>query len=242
MLQQLVCRSPLRSAGYCYAHFDSHDPRGIDVALLYQDSLFHLEDAQTLTVKYSGSAGSGYGRDILFAQGVLPHGERLYVYVCHLPSRINGDRAEAKRCQAMAILREHVDGLLRHDPKACILIMGDFNDGPTDRALLRCLQAEVPAGAASCNGLYNLAATWRAPVRSQKYQGDWNMLDQIIVSGSLLQPDAPVRVLDFKVFTGDFLLQNDAKWTGVKPYRTYSGQRYIGGFSDHLPVYVDFSW
>ena len=35
-------------------------------------------------------------------------------------------------------------------------------------------------------------------------------------------------------------LEEDEKYGGDIPFRTYWGRKYHGGFSDHLPVCVDF--
>ncbi|MBO4370025.1 MAG: endonuclease [Paludibacteraceae bacterium] len=239
VLRKLACNSPLRTAGYCYVHYDSPDPRGIDVALLYQDSIFHLEQSESVAVQYSSG---GRGRDILYAAGRLPGGELLHVFVCHLPSRINGDKAADKRCQALRVLNNRVSRLLDWNPNALIIVMGDFNDNPTDVSMKTCLQATSPETQTKSSRLYNLAMLYTGRVKSEKHQGEWAMLDQIIVSGSLLQADSPVKVGRFKVFDQPFLLENDSQWSGQCPYRTYKGMKYIDGYSDHLPVYVDFSW
>ena len=60
------------------------------------------------------------------------------------------------------------------------------------------------------------------------------MLDQIIVSGNLYR-----KHLKAKVLKADFLLMDDDVYLGKKPYRTYHGYKYLGGYSDHLPVFVD---
>jgi hypothetical protein len=39
-----------------------------------------------------------------------------------------------------------------------------------------------------------------------------------------------------EVFNAPFLLEEDEKHLGEKPFRTYQGPVYKGGISDHLPV------
>ena len=121
--------------------------------------------------------------------------------------------------------------------------MGDFNDGPFDKSLSQVLRAKTDQGSIIHADLYNLAAGYETinPVGSHKFRGQWNMLDQIIVSGSLLtgQTGIATRRECFSVFAADFLLTEDTRYLGVEPFRTYKGPVYQGGFSDHLPVMAD---
>lgn len=74
-----------------------------------------------------------------------------------------------------------------------------------------------------------------------KYQGKWHIYDQIIVSANLINNKAGIQVAGnaAKIFKPDWLLKQDEKSLGMRPYRTYRGYIYEGGFSDHLPVYID---
>ena len=37
------------------------------------------------------------------------------------------------------------------------------------------------------------------------------------------------------------LFKTDKTYHGTRPFRTYYGYKYEGGYSDHLPLLVDFS-
>ena len=145
-------------------------------------------------------------------------------------------------------LKAAVDSIYyyRHHPQ--ILIMGDFNDYPDNASVNKILSAEAPPQ----NGdnlqpqkLYHLLAR-KSAIRkhfgSYKYQGEWGLLDHIIVSGTLLQPDTDFCTAEDKadVFHSSFLLTEDKKYGGVQPFRTYYGMKYQGGYSDHLPIWADF--
>ena len=121
--------------------------------------------------------------------------------------------------------------------------MGDFNDEPDDESLRLKLKALTNHDNPCPNLLYNLST---APENEKfkgtlKFQGQWNLFDQVIVSGSLLNAGHGLFLLpdSYRIFGPSFLLTPDDRFNGYKPYRTYNGYKYQGGFSDHLPVYVD---
>ena len=249
-LRDLTQRTMLRRLGYEYIVTRSPDARGIDVALLFQPGRFRVLDFRSLRVPYRAPAERPT-RDILWVAGLVPTGDTLDVFVCHLPSRAGGAaRTESYRCRAAALLRSHIDSLTARRGKARVLIMGDFNDEPSDRSLTRALGVRQPVPAsqedtADPRALYVLSATakGREGVKgTYRYRGTWNRLDQIIVSGSLLLPKEGFRTsaANCQIVSPDFLLEPDATYGGVKPRRTYQGTFYHGGVSDHLPLAVDF--
>ena len=171
-------------------------------------------------------------------------GDTLHVFVAHYPSRWGGElESEAGRIFVSSVLRAQVDSLFAVYASPNILIMGDFNDYPTNRSMIETLGANPISEPVSERGLYNLAYHLHAQGKgTHKHQGEWGMLDQIIVSGSLLNPISGMFTLkqDVRVFEADFLLEPDDAFLGRRPFRTYIGMRYHGGFSDHLPIVVDF--
>ena len=74
-----------------------------------------------------------------------------------------------------------------------------------------------------------------------RYQGTWEMIDQVIVSGFLLncRKGLVTSTEMLTIFRPDFLLKKDPKYPGYIPLSTYRGYQYQGGFSDHLPVLLD---
>ena len=139
------------------------------------------------------------------------------------------------------ILRETVDNLMakRHHPN--VVIMGDFNDYPKDEAIYEVLGAKQPKLFKKSRKLYNLMDGRKDG--TYRYQGEWGILDQLIVSGYMLKGHKGIRTKykRAQILNFPFLLEEDDRYGGPIPARTYWGQRYHGGFSDHLPVCVDFT-
>jgi hypothetical protein len=135
--------------------------------------------------------------------------------------------------------RSIADSILQASPAANIILMGDFNDTPESMPLSEGLQALPPHGNPSTDSLYNLMLPLAERGEgSLRYRGHWELIDQFIVSGQLLRPQATFRCSpnEIKVFKAPFLLEEDEKYLGEKPFRTYQGPAYKGGVSDHLPV------
>ena len=240
VLDALMEETPLSRAGYAAVHYDSPDPRGIDVALLYRKELVQVLRSAALPVCFDGQPDRRT-RDILHVEALLGT-DTVHFFVNHWPSRSGGERESAPlRQQAARTLRRAVDGVLKDDPSARILIMGDFNDSPDDQSITRYLRAEQVADGLKPGALFNLTCALRRTEKgSYKYQGQWDFLDQMIVSegflhapsGLFVQPDA------MRLFSPDYLLEDDRSYLGKKPFRMYQGPQYHGGYSDHLPVYV----
>ncbi|GHT57859.1 endonuclease [Bacteroidia bacterium] len=237
VLWDLVRRSPLENAGYSFVHRESPDARGVDVALLYRRDKFKLLRKEFLTMKFKT-------REILYATGIAPSDDTLHVFVCHFPSRLGGElESEDRRVQVAAVLRRKVDSIYNNVTNPRIVIMGDFNDMPDNRSITVTLKARQPKPPFEAQNLYNLAyPLYDKGLGTYKLAGEWNILDQIIVSGALLTEENKLHTKPDKmqIYSPDFLRETDETKGGFKPFRTFLGQRYIGGVSDHFPVYVDF--
>lgn len=244
VLNDLVSQTGLLKYEYRYIHKNSPDLRGIDVALLYNPSTVKILE----TGYIPGNAGrpdEKPTRDMLCCKLSVGKGEIIHLFVNHWPSRSGGiPETEPSRIGTAGRLRMKIDSVFRADPRHHVVIMGDFNDSPFDKSLNQVLQAQTEVHSPLPGTLYNLSAGTEQKNRigSHKYQGQWNMLDQIIVSGTLLKKDAGIRTSPacFSVFAPSFLLTEDKIYAGLEPFRTYKGPVYLGGFSDHLPVMVDF--
>ncbi len=220
----LTRRSLLRQAGYEYIMTDSPDERGIDVALMYQPSSFRL--LRSYSLRIPPKEGMRPTRDILYACGQTADGDSLHVFVVHAPSRRGGEQASRPyRLHVAQRLGVSVDSVRTACPDARIIVAGDFNDYSDSPALLLLSSdhqlTEVSAAAKGSNGA---RATYR-------WHGDWRSLDHIFCS-----PALAARMEDCRIGDLPFLLEEDAKYGGKKPFRTYLGPRYLGGFSDHLPL------
>ena len=244
VLDDLTRQTSLKKSNYRYAITDSDDARGIDVALLYQPDKFKRISERKHKITFPRNSKK-VTRDILHVSGRVASGDTLDVFVCHFPSRREGEsESEPNRVHVASVLRAKTDSLMRTRQKAYIIIMGDFNDEPSNKSISQTLGAKSASHNANNKRLYNLFSKFQKQKNkgSYKYRDQWNVLDQIIVSGSLLNRDQQLGVMPetATIFQRDFLLVEDKTNGGKRPKKTYHGRRHEGGFSDHLPIYVDF--
>ena len=244
VLIALTRYSPLKEEGYRYVMTNSPDKRGIDVALLYQRDRFKL-----LSTRYIHATRSGIRtrptRDILHVSGLLITGDTLDVMVCHLPSRYGGASiSEPDRLYVAGIIRKEADSLMSIRQHPQLIIMGDFNDYPTNRSISQIIGAKAPPTHPETLKLYHLLArkALNQDFGSYKFHGEWGLLDHFIVSGTLLNQGSAFHTSEAKADVArlPFLLEEDTKYGGVQPFRTYRGMKYESGYSDHLPIYADF--
>jgi len=244
VLDDLTLHSPLRKMSYRYVITNSPDPRGINVALLYQRDKFKYIGKQEYVIHFPYNARK-HTRNILHVTGLVSARDTLDVFVCHFPSRRGGEEeSEPDRLLAASILKAKADSVMRIRKNACILIMGDFNDEPSNRSISEVLRARAVSNDIVPHGLYNLLTPFekRKNIGSYKYQRQWNMLDQIIVSGNLIVGNRSIKALPYTatIFYRNFMLVDDKTYGGKRPKKTYHGRKHEGGYSDHLPVIVDF--
>ena len=222
VLRDLTRRSLLRNAGYEYLMTESPDVRGIDVALLFQPFSFRPVCYDYLDV--TPLEGMRPTRDILYVQGETVNRDTLHVFVVHAPSRFGGEKATRPNRR---IVMERLIGAIRLLPSdAKVVVAGDFNDY-ADSPSLQFLEQ---------NALYNVsrhAVGTHGAKGTYRYEGRWESIDHVLVSTALRHAVDTVYIHD-----APFLLEEDKKYGGVKPFRTYNGYRYQRGFSDHLPLVV----
>jgi endonuclease/exonuclease/phosphatase family metal-dependent hydrolase len=230
VLESLVFNTGLQHLDYSIVHFDSPDKRGIDAALLYRSNRFSVLEAEPHQVIFEED--NRPTRDILYVKGVLDGRDTLHIMVNHWPSRWGGEMATSnKRMVASSVLKNLCDTILNQNPTAAIIAMGDFNDGPEDESLrnLKCC-------------LENIALNSDGDVPGTiKYRHEWDCFDQILVSENLLPGAGKLALKEekMKIISAPFLLEDDPVYPGKMLNRTYRGFEYQGGFSDHLPVYVE---
>ena len=213
VLRKLLAETALKKTDYAIVHYDSPDPRGIDVALLYRTGT--LDTVRTFPVQVPGVET----REMLVAQLRTKAGDSLAVIVCHHPSKYGGATADPKREAAVRRLAVLSDSLRTAGWTRQVAI-GDFNDTP-----------DAPLYQSLAQHYVNLAAPLAAKGEgSIRFQGCWELIDQCFVSPEV----APAA--DFRICHIPFLTAHDGAYAGEKPLRTYSGPRYLGGVSDHCPV------
>ena len=222
VLRDLTRRSLLRNAGYEYLMTESPDVRGIDVALLFQPFSFRPVCYDYLDV--TPLEGMRPTRDILYVQGETVNRDTLHVFVVHAPSRFGGEKATRPNRR---IVMERLIGAIRLLPSdAKVVVAGDFNDYADSPSLQFLEQNALHNVSRHAVGTHGAKGTYR-------YEGRWESIDHVLVSTALRHAVDTVYIHD-----APFLLEEDKKYGGVKPFRTYNGYRYQRGFSDHLPLVV----
>ena len=238
VLEDLLTKSPLQKFQYAIVHEESPDERGIDVALLYDTNQFQFVDYEIGRVEFPPVIADKT-RDMLIVEGYLAT-EKVYLVVNHWPSRRGGEAvSEPKRIHVAKMLQEKVASILEKEPDAGIIIMGDFNDTPTNKSIVTYLGAgEWESNSNLINLMFAMEKEGKG---SYKYQNQWNMLDQFIVSKNLTDEQGKLRVSpqSAKIFAPDWLRETDPYYPGDRIFRTYRGPRYIGGYSDHFPIVLD---
>lgn len=241
VLEDLVKQPVLAKRDYQIAHFDSPDKRGIDVGLLYQAKYFDVEAARYLRLNnlYYADGDTVFTRDILWVQGQYD-GETLHVFVNHWPSRRGGEAASAPLRNAAALrFKETADSIQQADPTAKIVMMGDLNDDPTSPSVAKVINAYSKASKVKDNGYFNpMANLFRKGLGSNAYRDKWSLFDQIIVNDELVN-DQPTgwRYYQTHIYNPAYMYQKTGRFRGY-PLRAFVGGSYMGGYSDHFPVYV----
>ena len=239
VVEDLIADPQLRASNYGIVHFDSPDERGIDVALLFKKNHFVPTSFYNHPLYlYNDNGKRDYTRDQLLVTGFLD-GEEIHIIVNHWPSRSGGQaRSEPKRIKAAELNKKIIDSLLKQNRKAKIIDMGDFNDTPSDASIKKTLQTAADRKKTKRKQLYNpMEAMEKKGLGTSAYRDSWFLLDQIFVSGSLLQKN-PSSWYFWKagIYNPSYLINSKGRYKGY-PYRSFAGS-YLGGYSDHFPVYV----
>lgn len=236
VLNKLIEANSLKKIGYKIVHYESPDERGIDVALLYNPATFTVAESKPIHVVLPDN---DLTRDILYVRGNTVSGNELHIFVNHWPSRSEGvQKSEPKRKIAAQVLKTEVDNLFKKDSHSKIVIIGDFNDEPSDKSLNDFLKALQPENKANKSSLYNLMVPMQKKGLGSLYYDNWNMFDQIIVSGNLISgKKINCNEDSVHIFDANWLMFKDPKRGIMRPNRTL-GSKYFGGYSDHLPVFI----
>lgn len=240
VIEDLVNHHSLAHLNYGIVHYNSRDARGIDVALIYQPDFFTLTASKSYDLLLTGSSGEEYfTRSQLVVSGLFMN-EKMHFIVNHWPSRRSGARAsERLRVAAAQLTRSIIDSLQLADRDAKIVVMGDLNDDPRDASVRKHLRAIGRESALKPGDLFNpMEELFRKGYGTLAYRDRWNLFDQIIVSQSLLGNDySSLRLLNARVYTIEAMTQDDGRFRGY-PLRSFVGDQYMAGYSDHFPVYI----
>lgn len=227
---------------YGIVHFDSPDRRGIDVALMFQKSLFkpiYTSKHELIIYDNQDQAKRRYTRDQLLVSGLLD-GDMIHVIVNHWPSRSGGEsRSRKKRMAAAKLTMTIMDSLQSDDPYAKIIIMGDLNDDPTSPSVKKVMNATGKRQKVKDKMIFNpMEPMFKKGIGTLAYRDGWNLFDQILVTAPLLDKDySTYKFYKAGIYNENYLSNPKGRYKGY-PYRSFANGVHTGGYSDHFPVYI----
>lgn len=240
VLNDLIHQPLLKPRSYAFVHYDSRDIRGVDVALLYNPKYFTVLNSRKLYVHLpAGAKQTLFTRDVLWVRGLL-NGDTINVFVNHWPSRVGGEqRSEPGRAAAAQVNKNFIDSIEKIQPDSKIIVMGDLNDDPVSPSVKKVLGAEGNIEDVKPGGLYNpWVNMYKKGIGTLAYQDAWGLFDQIMISYSWLNKNQPgYFYYQQHIFNKEFMIENIGKYKGY-PMRTWDGNTYRGGYSDHFPTYI----
>ena len=240
VIKDLIAHPILRILDYGIIHEDSPDRRGIDVGFIYKKSSFNPINYKLHTLLiHDKFENREYTRDQLVVHGFLDN-EEIFVLVNHWPSRRGGEtRSRPYRKAAAQLTNKLIDSIRLETPVPKIIIMGDFNDNPLNDSFKNTLKTEGKAGHSANRSIFNpMEVLYRKGLGSLAYRDRWELFDQILITSNLLKRlNGQYFYWKAGVYMPEYLLSPTGKFR-MYPHRTYAGGTYLGGYSDHLPVYL----
>lgn len=240
VLEDLLMQPTLKDKGWRIIHVEGPDRRGIDCAFLYNPSIFKLRNYHLTAYKCEDGNIDFTTRGFLIASGTIAD-EDISFIVCHWPSRGN---VEEYRRWAGRQVRQMVDSLFSVNPDEKVVIMGDLNDDPKNKSISEELGAKHVKSACGPHDLYNpwWDILYKGGQGTLLYDGKWNLFDQIIVSGNLLDVEgshdySTLKLRKNEIYLRNYLIADEGKTKGA-PKRTFSGGIWLNGYSDHLPTQI----
>ena len=239
VLLDLAATPRLKPYHLSVCHHESPDRRGVDVAFFYDASRFKILSTRAFPTIVPGQPDF-ITRDQWLMTGILDGTDTLDIVVNHWPSKSGGEkRSLPGRLAAGALGRQIADSVLNSRPNAKFIYMGDLNDNPTSKCILQEMNTKTKPENLTSTDLYNpMWKLFRDGIGSYAYRDSWEMLDNIIISGGLV--NAAPGTYKFRtahVFRKDFMFTKTGSYMDY-PFRTFAGGNYQGGYSDHLPVYI----
>lgn len=236
VLNDLVQSEFLEEFNYDYIHFESLDERGVDTAMIYRKDFITPDTVEPIRLQFPEFGDpTDFTRDVLYVKFNLKE-MFIHTFVLHLPSRRDVDVNRDFRNLIMKKVREKMDEILAEDPNAYIVIMGDMNGNPDDIDAVEILKtrdvSQMEAGE-----MFNPMFGLRKSSGSLRHAGKWILFDQILFSKAFFEPINGFVWYKTEVFKDRLVQEWDRRFSG-SPFRTYAGNRYLGGYSDHFPVYA----
>ena len=238
VLEDLVVQPEIKGRNYQIVHYESPDRRGVDVGLLYNPKYFKLTSSKSYRTVVPNDP-EFITRDQLLVSGLFD-GEPMHFIVMHWPSRYGGEKRSLPGRVAAATLCRHIaDSILNEDANAKIIMMGDYNDYPTNQSVTKHLRASGNINKLKEGEFYNpMYELHQKGIGTNYYRDVPGVLDQTILTPALLPTDySSYQLKNAMVHNKEFLKQHGGKYNGY-PFRTFGSGVWMGGYSDHFPVYV----
>ncbi len=240
VLNDLIHQSLLKPRNYSFVHYDSKDIRGVDVALLYNPKYFKVLESRKLFVHMpTGAKQTFFTRDVLWVKGSL-NGDTINVFVNHWPSRVGGEQRSAPgRAAAAQVDKNFIDSIEKININTKIIVMGDLNDDPISPSVTKVLGAKENIENVKPGELYNpWIDMYKKGLGTLAYQDVWGLFDQIMINYPWLNKNQ-IGFFYYQphIFNKAFMIENIGKYKGY-PMRTWDGNTYRGGYSDHFPTYI----
>jgi predicted extracellular nuclease len=244
VLIDLVVKSQLKTKPFTAICATGQDERGINVGLIYDSNLFELLKSEEIN-SIDPAFPKNKTRNVLFVTlRFKTTNEKIYLFVNHWPSRRDGEaETESKRIYSAKVVRGKIDLLLKENPNAKIIVMGDLNDTPMNTSVQKVLKANASPKAEAgelLNPYFNFEKRGEG---THYHEGEWDVFDNIILSPEfLLKKGLTFKGANAYILKKDFLLFKNHRTGEQKPNRTYSGMKYHNGYSDHLAVYITLNY
>lgn len=238
VVKDLVNSPRLKKRNYQIVHIEGPDARGVDPSFIYNPNYFKVAKAVSYHVRYVTDT-THKTRDILVVSGSF-YGEPLTVLVNHWPSRRGGElTSRPNRNEAAKVARHIADSVTAANPKAKVVLMGDFNDDPINVCIKDIVKTYDDIKKATDDKYYNpMENLYNEGIGSLAWGDSWNLFDQIIMNKNFLPNNYESwQYYTVRIFNKAFLKSDFGNFKGY-PFRTYSGGTYTAGYSDHFPVFV----
>ncbi len=238
VVQDLVNSKRLKSRNYQIVHIEGPDKRGVDPSFVYNPNYFKVTKSVSYRVVLPTDS-THPTRDILAVSGNF-YGDPLTVLVNHWPSRRGGEEASRPNRNAAALVARRIaDSVMKNNPNAKVVFMGDFNDDPVNVCIKDNIGTYNDYKKPEPNKFFNpMYKPFKEGTGTLAWQDSWNLFDQIIVSPNCAKGDFKTwEYHDVRIFNKPFLRSDFGNFKGY-PFRTFSGSQYTAGYSDHFPVFI----
>ncbi|MFN8310307.1 MAG: endonuclease/exonuclease/phosphatase [Chitinophagales bacterium] len=243
VLNDLVAHPKLKPSNFKIVHYDSPDSRGVDVAFLYNPKYMTVLQSRPLHVTLPVERGDSFPhqtRDVLWVTVRYMLSDTIHIFVNHWPSRRGGEEASRPlREIAAGVSRKIIDSLMVLNPETKAVVMGDLNDDPSNTSCAKIIGAKADKEKVQPGGMFNpFWNYYKKGIGTLAYNDSWDLFDQIMIShGFLPKEQNGVFYQKALIYNRDFMVQKTGKFKGY-PLRTWDGNIYNHGYSDHFPTYI----